>query len=42
MIITDENIQKLKNLRGEYIWLVISRDGVVMLRNFADYKQNGC
>ena len=23
MIITDENIQKLKNLRGEYIWLVI-------------------
>jgi hypothetical protein len=31
MIITDENI--LKNLRGEYIWLVISRDGVAMLRN---------
>nr|WP_309757789.1 thioredoxin family protein [Flavobacterium sp.] len=24
MKITDENIQKLKNLRGEYIWLVIS------------------
>lgn len=24
MIITDENIQQLKNLRGEYIWLVIS------------------
>jgi hypothetical protein len=24
MIITDENIQQPKNLRGEYIWLVIS------------------
>ncbi|MFV8331555.1 thioredoxin family protein [Flavobacterium sp. GSP14] len=24
MIITDENIQQLKNLRGEYIWLVTS------------------
>jgi hypothetical protein len=32
MIITDENIQQ-KNLRGEYIWLVISEDGVAMLRN---------
>jgi hypothetical protein len=27
MIITDENIQQPKNLRGEYIWLVILRDG---------------
>jgi hypothetical protein len=38
MIITDENIQQPKNLRGEYIWLVISRDGVAMLRNLPIIK----
>jgi hypothetical protein len=37
MIITDENIQQLKNLRGEYL-VSYRRDGVVMLRNSADYK----
>jgi hypothetical protein len=41
MIITDENIQQPKNLRGEYL-VSYRRDGVVMLRNSADYKQNGC
>jgi hypothetical protein len=33
MIITDENIQQPKNLRGEYIWLVISEGWCGDVRN---------